>query len=36
VDGYLAELPDDRQEAIEELRRVILENLPQGYEEAMN
>ncbi|MEE9270000.1 MAG: DUF1801 domain-containing protein [Candidatus Krumholzibacteria bacterium] len=36
VAQYLSELPDDRRTAIEEVRRVVLENLPQGYEEAMN
>ena len=36
VDGYLAELPADRREAIEAVRGVILENLPGGYVEAMN
>jgi hypothetical protein len=32
---YLAELPDDRRRAVEEVRRVILEHLPDGYEETM-
>jgi len=36
VDAYLAELPDDRRAAIEEVRATILANLPDGYEEAMN
>lgn len=36
VDQYLAELPDDRRAALEEVRRVILDNLPDGYEEAIN
>ena len=36
VDAYLAELPDDRRAAIEEVRSTILANLPEGYEEAMN
>ena len=35
VDEYLAELPEERREAIEAVREVILENLPEGYEEAM-
>ena len=35
VDQYLAELPDDRREAISALRKVILKNLPEGYEEGM-
>jgi hypothetical protein len=36
VQQYLSELPDDRLEAIEAVRDVILEHLPQGFEEAMN
>ena len=36
VDEYLASLPDDRRKAITEVREVILANLPNGYEEAMN
>jgi len=36
VDEYLAGLPEDRREAISKVREVILENLPDGYEEAMN
>ena len=36
VDDYLAELPGDRLDAITQLRETILENLPPGYEEAMN
>jgi len=36
VDQYLSELPADRREAIETVRSVILENLPDGYEEVMN
>ena len=36
ADGYLAELPRVRREAISAVRRVIVENLPDGYEEAMN
>jgi uncharacterized protein YdhG (YjbR/CyaY superfamily) len=36
VDQYLAALPDDRRAALEEVRAVILANLPDGYEEAMN
>ena len=35
VEDYLAELPDDRRDAIEEVRDVILANLPDGYEEGM-
>jgi uncharacterized protein YdhG (YjbR/CyaY superfamily) len=36
VEEYLSELPQDRREAIESVRQVILDNLPAGYEEAMN
>ena len=36
VEQYLSELPNDRLEALEAVRDVILENLPDGFEEAMN
>lgn len=36
VEQYLAELPDERRDAISEVRDVILDNLPEGYVEAMN
>jgi uncharacterized protein YdhG (YjbR/CyaY superfamily) len=36
VDEYLVELPDERREMVKTVRQVILENLPEGYEEAMN
>ncbi|MGD2159476.1 MAG: DUF1801 domain-containing protein [Anaerolineales bacterium] len=36
VEEYLAELPEERREAVDTVRQVILENLPEGYEEAMN
>ena len=35
VDGYLAELLEDWRAAISAVRQVVLENLPQGYEEMM-
>jgi len=35
VEQYLAELPEDRREAIEVVRQTILKNLPKGYEEGM-
>jgi len=35
VEEYLAEMPEDRHAAIEAVREVILQNLPEGYEEAM-
>jgi len=36
VAEYLAGLTQDRRQAIEQVRRTILDHLPQGYEEAMN
>lgn len=36
VAEYLAELPEERRAAVEAVRRVILQNLPPGYEETMN
>ncbi len=36
VAQYLKELPDDHQEAITEIRNLILDNLPNGYVESMN
>lgn len=36
VKEYLDELPDDRRQAISEIRQTILKNLPEGYEEVMN
>ncbi len=36
VDEYLAGLPEDRREAISAVRRTIIDNLPEGYEEVMN
>ena len=35
VAEYLAELDDGRREAISAVREVILDNLPDGYEEMM-
>jgi Domain of unknown function (DU1801) len=35
VDAYIAELPEDRQKAISELRKVIKKNLPKGFKEGM-
>ncbi|RIJ37358.1 DUF1801 domain-containing protein [Pontibacter oryzae] len=32
---YIAELPEDRQQAMAQLRQTILENLPAGFEETM-
>jgi hypothetical protein len=36
VEEYLAQLPPDRREAIEAVRGVILDRLPDGYKEAMS
>jgi uncharacterized protein YdhG (YjbR/CyaY superfamily) len=36
ISEYLAELPEDRREAIQQVRQAILDHLPDGYEEAMN
>ena len=35
-DEYISQLPNERQEAILKLRKVILDNLPNGYEEQMS
>ena len=35
VDAYLAELPEDKREAIAAVRSVILAHLPDGFEEGM-
>jgi uncharacterized protein YdhG (YjbR/CyaY superfamily) len=36
VEQYLGQLPDDRRDAIAEVRDVILDNLPDGFVETMN
>ena len=36
VDAYLASLPEERREAMCRLREVIVENLPEGFEEVCN
>ncbi len=35
VEEYLASLPEDRRDAVEAVRAVVLEHLPDGYEENM-
>lgn len=35
VDQYINEAPEDRREALQKLRNIILENLPEGFQEAM-
>jgi len=32
---YMAELPDDRRVQIEQVRQIIIDNLPEGYVERM-
>lgn len=34
-EDYIRQLPDDRQEAFSKLRQIILENIPEGFEETM-
>ena len=36
VEEYLNELPADRKEAVNKLRKEILKNLPAGFKEEMN
>jgi len=36
VDQYLASLPPGRRDALTKVRQVMLKNLPDGFEEAMN
>ncbi len=36
VEQYLKELPPEKSEVISRVRDVILENLPEGYQETMN
>lgn len=35
-DEYIEKLPEERREAISKLRKVILGNLPDGFQETMN
>ncbi|MFT4538646.1 MAG: hypothetical protein ACI841_001598 [Planctomycetota bacterium] len=35
LDRYIAELPEDRREAIKKIRATIKKHLPKGYEEGM-
>jgi len=36
VDQYINEAPEDRREALKKLRNVILENLPEGFQECIS
>jgi len=35
VEQYISSLPDDRRDAIEQVRDVILKNLPKGFKEGI-
>ncbi len=35
VEAYLEALPEDRREVISEIRKIVLKNLPVGYEEVI-
>lgn len=34
-DEYISDLPEDRKETVSKLRKIILRNLPEGFEEIM-
>jgi len=36
VDSYLGHLPEDRQQAMKALRKVIKSNIPKGFKEEIN
>jgi uncharacterized protein YdhG (YjbR/CyaY superfamily) len=36
VEEYISEIPDAQREAIINLRKILLENLPEGFTEEMN
>ena len=36
IDAYLAELPEDRREAMQKIRETILANIPEGFQETMS
>ncbi|MRT94363.1 DUF1801 domain-containing protein [Ancylomarina sp. 16SWW S1-10-2] len=36
LEDYIKAIPEDRQEAISKLRKVVLDNLPKGFEERMS
>ena len=35
VDDYIVALPNDRRKAVEAVRKVVRDNLPDGYREGM-
>ena len=36
IEEYIESLPEDRQIVINKLRQIILENLPEGFEEVLS
>lgn len=36
IEHYISQLPDERKNAVERLRKVILENLPKGFSETIS
>lgn len=36
VDHYINELPSDRKEVMQKLRKTIIDNLPKGFQEVMS
>ena len=36
VEQYINEAPEDRREALQKLRNIILENLPKGFQECIS
>ncbi len=36
VDDYIDQIPEDRKAVINKLRKVVLDNLPKGFEEGLN
>jgi uncharacterized protein YdhG (YjbR/CyaY superfamily) len=36
VDQYIEEIPEDRKQAVTELRKVIKKNIPKGFQECMS
>ncbi len=36
VDDYIDQIPEDRKAVISKLRKVVLDNLPDGFEEGLN
>lgn len=35
-EAYINNLPDDRKQVVNKLRKTILENLPEGFSETLN